>query len=154
RFILENAPLFKWDVQGFGLLRMRINKNLRLHIWDSRLKYPGSHTIHDHLQWGLRSTIIHGELLNTVYNLENSGERTHYIGRIVAGIGGSAESIQQKQPVTLVTAHETNYSRGDSYSLNPTTIHETNARDGTVTLMEQSRTQSNSAHVFWPIADE
>lgn len=152
--ILMNAEKFEWDLQGFGLLRLRINSDLRLHIWDDRYRVPNVSMIHDHLQWHLTSTVVFGELENIKYELARGGVDSHWIGRIKPGIGGETEFDNLKKQVQLNVIQRKLILAGETYSQRPTEIHETKAKNGTVTLMSQVRTGVNAAHVFWPIGLE
>jgi hypothetical protein len=67
RFILENAYRFDWSLQGFGLLRLYLPGDGRLHIWDHSKAYYDVSQLHDHLQWGLTSTIVSGQITNQRY---------------------------------------------------------------------------------------
>lgn len=65
--ILENPLIHEWSLQGMGMLRLFLPNNSRLHIWDSRYRAPNVSMIHDHLQWGLTSSILAGSLVNRIY---------------------------------------------------------------------------------------
>jgi hypothetical protein len=69
RAILEHAQDFTWTVQGMGFMRLHLAGHCWLHVWDSRLRVPGVSMIHDHLQWGLESTILSGSLVNRRYQV-------------------------------------------------------------------------------------
>ena len=46
------------------------------------------------------------------------------------------------------------YAEGEDYRQAPAEIHETDAEDGTVTLMHKAPTGDESARVFWPAGSE
>jgi hypothetical protein len=153
QFMLVNAHKFEWEAQGFGFLRLRISNSVRLHVWDSRLRTPGVSDIHDHKQWNFTSHVVSGSIINVLYRRsqaldEDSQEYTEHV--IDCGIGGGlTETIPQKvylfqeDPVLLLP--------GDYYSQDAEEIHRTAFEDGTVTLLEQRRTDSKQASVFTPI---
>jgi hypothetical protein len=46
------------------------------------------------------------------------------------------------------------YDAGDSYSQRADEIHETDALDGTVTIIRRHRTGVDTARIFWPAGQE
>lgn len=152
KFILQNADKFEWSLQGMGMLRLYLTPLVRLHVWDSRYRNDGVSMIHDHLQWSLHSTIIAGELRNRRYTMANSGEPTHMCGMLKPGYGCYFKD--SPVPVRLLKAPVEQYRPGQSYRQTPAEIHETDAADGTVTLMRKVATDDDSARVFWPVGFE
>ena len=155
RYILHNRlsiPIKDWEVQGFGFMRLRLDANTRLHIWDSRLRTPGVSDVHDHAQWGFTSHIISGNMVNIRYSVHTehapAGER-HHMATIECGVGGGMPKQDLKQ-VFLVPKPEL-YLPGDVYRQEPDEVHRTIARDGTVTIITQERTEVTTARVFWPL---
>lgn len=64
--ILEKARAYKWSIQGFGMLRLYLSAEVRLHVWDSRFRVPGVTDIHDH-SWDFESEVAAGEVLQRRY---------------------------------------------------------------------------------------
>lgn len=155
RAILENAHAFKWSLQGMGLLRLHLPGNCRLHVWDSRFRKPGVSMIHDHLQWALKSTILSGDLVNRKYRDFYPGTfdtPTHSFSTIKPGYGTFFK--HDPKPIKLIESEVHRYRPGDCYMQSPQEIHQTEARDGTVTIMRKTPTKDESARVFWPIGTE
>lgn len=152
-FLLENAlslPRGAWTVQGFGFARLRVSPSVRLHIWHSSLRVPGVSDIHDHAQWSFSSRIIAGQLVNLRFE-ESSGEPRYNRGIIKCGVGGGM-SAEMPTPVDLVPQGRPElYEPGMQYFQRAEEIHRTYAADGTVTLIQQQRTETDTARVYWPI---
>lgn len=146
RAILTCATSYEWSLQGMGLLRLYLPGNIRLHVWDSRYRAPGVSMIHDHLQWGLHSTVIAGLLRNRRYVEAADGEAFMY-ATIKPGFGTYFKHAPL--PVGLRSQPPEVYREGDAYSQAPAEIHETDAEDGTVTLMRKTPSSDESARVFW-----
>jgi hypothetical protein len=151
RKILECAPAYKWSLQGLGMLRLYLSKEVRLHVWDSRYKVPGATEIHDH-PWSFRSTIIAGELVNNLFDYHNT---TSYgfsnADRRLIQCGPGATLMGEKVPVTISMKSEDKYTGGDTYRQLASDIHKTKAEDGTVTIVKrtfQMDMDEDHAHVF------
>lgn len=155
RAILVNAQHYEWSLQGMGLLRLHLAGNCRLHVWDRRYRVPGVSMIHDHLQWALKSTVISGRLVNRRYydfGLGTFDKATHLFATIKPGYGTFFK--HEPKPVILACRGDEEYLPGQSYSQSPSEIHETDADDGTVTIMMKTPTSDESARVFWPAGEE
>lgn len=151
RAILSNAAAYEWSLQGMGMLRLHLPDNVRLHVWDSRYRAPGVSMVHDHLQWGLHSTIVAGRLANRRYKEHPQGMA--FMARTLKpGYGYFWKD--EAQPTRLVALATDRYGEGQSYSQEPAEIHETDAEDGTVTLMRKTPTEDESARVFWQAGTE
>lgn len=157
RFIYENRDNFYWSLQGFGMLRLHLPDNRRLHIWDSRYRVPGVSDIHDHLQWGLSSYIVSGSLVNRIWEM-NSGpsfQGCDYPMRMVTLKPGSGTHFKSEPESCMLRAvSEYRYIAGDTYSQAPNVIHQSIPDDGTITLMTKFPTDDESARVFWPSGSE
>lgn len=147
RAILSNASAYEWSLQGMGMLRLHLPDNYRLHVWDSRFRVRGVSMIHDHLQWGLHSTIIAGHLRNRQYVEADHGAPYEFA---VLKPGYGCFFKEEPKLTRLVLAGAIPYEPGQEYSQEPDEIHETDALDGTVTLMQKFPTDDESARVFWP----
>lgn len=148
--ILMNAHAFEWSLQGMGMLRLHLPNDCRLHVWDSRFRVPNVSMVHDHLQWGLHSTIVAGRLTNHRY-IVGDGE-PHLYATLKPGYGCFFK--HDPKPVGLVALEPDLYVAGQSYSQQPNEIHRTEAEDGTVTFMRKTPTNDESARVFWPAGEQ
>lgn len=148
--ILDHASEFEWSVQGFGMLRLYIRKIGRLHIWDRRLRYPGVSMVHNH-SWDLRSTIISGSLTNIIYVPTQAGGQMYAGKRLITGY--HTTDVHPLEPVRL-TGKKRYYLPGEIYEQQASVIHETDAEDGTITLMEREDNEQGQADVYWPAGTE
>lgn len=158
RAILENACGFVWTAQGFGMLRLHMGET-RLHVWDERLRVTGVSMIHDHLQWGLLSTIISGRMTNQRYRMLDELTRrvpaTHHYATITAGKAPSSAAFRHEPYVCALRPKPAeNYGPGQQYLQQPDEIHESIPSHGCVTLMIKRPTSTDQARVFWPIGTE
>lgn len=151
RAILSNAHAYEWSLQGMGMLRLHLSDNYRLHVWDSRYRVPNVSMVHDHLQWGLHSTVIAGRLVNRRYVEGDKGE-PYMFSTLKPGYGCYFK--HDAQDVRLCALLPDRYAESESYSQHPFEIHQTDAEDGTVTLMRKTPTDDESARVFWPVGTE
>lgn len=149
-----------WSVQGFGVLRLFIEDVGRLHIWDTRLRYPGVSLIHNH-SWNLDSVIVAGELMNTRYveqpvaalGLAGYIRPTHWKQRLLTGF--QSHMVSAPSQVNLLAMPNEIYGPGDTYSQHADEIHETNALDGTITVMRRDENSGDGhADVYWPLGTE
>lgn len=153
RQLLERANDHQWSLQGMGMLRLHLPGDCRLHIWDKRYRVPGVSMIHDHLQWGLKSTIISGSLLNRKYVETPDGDPYLY-ATIKPGYGTHFKHEPRPISLSQLGLYQQIHYPGDSYQQAPSEIHETEAEDGTVTIMRKTPTRDESARVFWPVGSE
>jgi hypothetical protein len=152
RVILESAEKFPWTLQGLGMLRLHLGDNTRLHVWDHRFAFPGASPIHDHLQWGLHSTVLSGQLRNTRFLEDPAGDPFQY-AVLKAGVGCFFKD--GPHPIRLRRHTPEVYEAGSCYEQKPEEIHETSATPGTVTIMRKTPTaDGESARVFWPAGSE
>lgn len=140
--ILINAHLFKWELWRTGMLRLDIDENTVLHIWDMRYRDENVTLIHDH-PFNLSSIVIAGKILNQRYwqyspdaRFARDRPELHFKQqRIVCGAAGCVLSeptalVLQTAPVEIITA-------GQSYNQEHFVVHKTDAADGTVTLVRR-----------------
>lgn len=59
--VIEQAHLYDWSVQGFGLIRTYLPGNKRLHIWSQRFKIQDATTLHSH-PWNFTSHVLAGRM--------------------------------------------------------------------------------------------
>lgn len=65
--LLEDLPAdHPVEAQGFGMARIRLNRELRLHLWDKALRNPEVTDIHTH-PWDLYSVVLRGSIENERY---------------------------------------------------------------------------------------
>jgi hypothetical protein len=156
RHILSNCKNYHWTLQGFGMLRLHLPDNHRLHVWNHHYAVCDVSTIHDHLQWGLHSTIIGGALVNRILEIDPNGD-SHMVGVIKPGIQETPGKVLWREPPKPCGLYEVSrrvYLPGEQYEQAPSVIHESLPEDGTVTLIRKTPTEDESARIFWPIQAE
>jgi hypothetical protein len=125
-----------WEVQGLGMLRLRITKEVRLHVWHNGLVYSNSPSvIHNH-PWDFESTIVVGSLRNVRYNEVKGLEPNHHVGMIVCGPGGGIVP-RTIEPAHLEISQVDEYKAGDRYVQHSNEFHNTVFQNGTVTIIER-----------------
>lgn len=159
REILKAPEGHKWTLQGMGLLRLYLTPDVRLHVWDSRYRNPGVSMIHDHLQWDLESYVVAGVLRNRRYTRFAADAEPRlvrpepYHCRVLrAGMG--FEFREDQKDCLLLARPQEIYKVGESYRQDADEIHETDADDGTVTIMTKTQRGNELATVFWPRGTE
>jgi len=148
RFLLINADRFEWSLQGMGMLRIHMD-NARLHVWDQSYATPGVSMIHDHLQWSLRSTILAGTLVNQRYVEAPDSPLADPYHCVTLKAGAGCKFMQDPRLTRLRPLGREIYYPGDTYSQQPSEIHETEPQGIVVTLMEKAPTGTDLARVFW-----
>jgi hypothetical protein len=148
--ILRSPFDLKWSVQGLGMLRTYLSDEVRLHIWDRSLRVPNVSPIHDH-PWHLDSYIVAGCLKQYRFVLvgaQEAGNEILMMSKIKCGEQAhtKTEPVQvyaDRMPIEV-------YVPGESYRQTKDEIHETQADDGTVTLVTRTFTEDReTARVFW-----
>lgn len=156
--ILANATAFTWTLQGFGMLRLHLPDNRRLHVWHRDFAVPGVSTIHDHLQWGLSSFVVSGRLMNRIWVEERDPNRsmmtTFPMKTVTIKPGVGTHFKDDARSCYLRIESDTWYEAGQTYGQEPNVIHESFPTDGTVTLMTKAPTGDDSARVFWHASGE
>ncbi len=127
--ILRHAEDFPWRMQEIGLLALRLDahREHRLHVWDPAYG-NGDPPVHDH-PYDFTSTIVAGELTDTLYVEDPVGDRyTRF--RYVPG----AEERRRADTVTL-SGVATTFVEGDEYRHAADELHTSSQRPGTVTAI-------------------
>lgn len=166
--VLRNWINRKWTLQGFGMLRTYVSKELRLHVWDRRFAVPKVTTIHDH-PWDFDSFVISGRIVNTRYRVRPCAHtdaqvdalriRAPFVkAQIVCGPGTGNDPKALKAAgdrVWLEPLEPETYGPGDSYWQRSDEVHHTSYADGTVTLVHrQFKADTEHAHVYFKADEE
>lgn len=146
--ILRNPLKFKgWSLQGFGMLRLYLTKDIRLHVWDVTKQVDNVSLIHDH-PWDFRSLVVYGHIENKIYTSLANGGLYEY-ATIQCGPGGGARS--ETQEILLEQWKSQHLYAGQSYRQISNEIHASYPDSGTVTLVERYfKPDTEHARVFWP----
>lgn len=145
--ILDEPKKYRWEVQGFGMLRTYLTEDraLRLQVWDSRLLAFGNNAVHDH-PWDFKSTVFSGLLYNQRYLCLHPTTRARgdrYIEKlIVPGIGGGEtakvrEVVLEPMPIEV-------YGPGETYKQVWHELHVTRFIDSTITVIERSEQRAEN----------
>lgn len=147
--ILSRCHEYPWTLQGFGMLRLNLGKEGRIHVWDDRYAVPNVSVIHTH-PWNLESTILSGRLVNIRYaQVSSAWEATHMRQSIATGEGGGLRG--EPMPVRLLAGPAETYLPRDHYGQEADEIHESRPDRGTVTLLRRPKgAPLELAHVYWP----
>jgi hypothetical protein len=145
--ILTSPHDLKWSAQGLGMLRVYLSQEVRLHIWDSRLKTDNVSPLHDH-PWHLESYIVAGTLRQRRYELDYEGP-IYNMATIKCGEG--AHTLNKPEKVHLTNSNGLEeYKEGSVYTQHKSEVHESLPEDGTVTIVTRIFTENrDNAHVFW-----
>ena len=160
RPILENPQRNEWQVQGLGMLRTYLDKDVRLHIWDNRLNYCADSGRHTH-PWDFGSFIVAGAVINTTYIENHSPVEGRMIGadrwrpfkkrRIVCGPDGCA--LSEDVPCFLWPAMSIEYKAGSSYTQSADEIHATKTMDGTISIISRKLVHADGSATIYTPAD-
>lgn len=149
--ILTNPLNYEWELQGFGMLRLYLDKEIRLQVWSKKYQTKNVSIIHTH-PWNFKSTIICGQMTNILYSekeFPQYKENNFYKSRILTG--KNAKQFNTKE-VCLIESKRTSYKPNECYYHDKTEPHKTEFIDGTVTIIERSnRSKENHAYSYWEI---
>jgi hypothetical protein len=133
--ILEQAHAYPWQLQGMGMFRLYLSREVRLHVWDMRFTVEKVSTLHTH-PWNFTSYVLSGAITDRVYRVATLGpepkDPTHYEQQIVCGPGGGVAG--DKHPVCLESIGDTTWPAGSAYTRYAKEVHESLPKSGTVTL--------------------
>ncbi|HET6964169.1 MAG TPA: hypothetical protein VFH58_05310 [Acidimicrobiales bacterium] len=132
RTILQHPDGYPWKLQDIGLLGLTLDerREYRLHVWDPAYMV-GEPPVHDH-PFDFTSTVIVGELTNSVYREDPAGTG-YYRWRYTL----SAEDERTMDTVTLA-ATATTLREGDHYAQAAHELHDSRQLPGTVTLIRRA----------------
>ena len=153
RLILMHPLQYEWSLQGFGMLRLYLPNDRRLHVWSSDHAVEGVSTIHTH-PWHFTSTVLSGQVEDVLYcnpPCVRIASRPYRVARILCGEGGGIEGDPAGRPTRLGTCARVVYLPGQQYRRRASDIHSSNPKPGTVTLVERKPlADCDHAEVYWP----
>lgn len=171
------CPRMEWSIQGFGMLRAYLSKEVRLHVWNPEFAVPNVSSIHDH-PWSFVSEVVCGEIENHRYSVHRrmadgrmrddpeypiqgtypDAADTHLCAVIRCGTGGGIDkacNVGGPEPRTLVPWSPFRYTAGQRYDQMASDVHETHALAGTVTIITRKfQADTEHARVFFPLGTE
>lgn len=156
------------------MLRCYLTKNIRLHVWDSRLRVPEVSIAHDH-PWDFRSYVVSGSIHNIVmkedndqpnyvslaapideFNWSPDGEnylmfgRTYQYTRTTIRCGTGGCELGDYVPVLLSVTACQHVPAGYFYERRAEEVHVSQPSEGCVTLVErQFRKDEEHAKVYF-----
>lgn len=155
RQILENPFSFEWSLQGFGMLRLYLSPEVRLHIWDHNFRTEDVSLIHTH-PWDFESCVISGIVYNKRFMqyVERRPEHCTHMQQIIkCGEGGGP--IGTPGPVYLGMFSDETYSSGHTYMQRANEIHLSEFKDGTITVIKRTfHADTEHAYVYWPLGSK
>ena len=152
--LLTHPERQEWTLQGFGMLRCYLSPEVRLHVWDSRFKWPGVSELHTH-PWDFNSLVVAGVVHNHrfVETIEGahqgSGQQIPRMRQTIrCGEGGGL--VGDPAPVFLAEQPTETFREGETYTQEASEIHRSVPEDGTVTLVEREfREDTEHAYVYF-----
>lgn len=145
--ILENPLGHVWSLQGLGMLRLYLSKEVRLHVWSDHARVDEVSELHDH-PWSFMSWIIAGKLKNTRFTKCDGGGDRYMCQSLLCGTGGGLKG--GPVPMQLSASRIEHYMEGDAYFQDAPEIHRSEPEDGTVTIIERRFSDDvDHARVFW-----
>lgn len=151
--ILEKPSGHDWSLQGFGMLRLYLSDEVRLHVWDSRYAVDDVSTVHTH-PWDFRSLVVAGEIINRRFDeYETPGSEFRSLDgfrrqTIKCGEGGGL--VGTPEDVWLRGGTPEVYLEGESYVQAAHEIHASLPRDGTVTIVTREfKEDTEHAYVYF-----
>jgi hypothetical protein len=153
--ILRAPYEFSWSVQGLGMMRVYLSREVRLHIWDSSLRVPGVSALHTH-PWDLKSTVIAGVYKQHRYleynneSLNAEGIHRGEFNKVLIQCGENACTKEEPVKVTLIERYLESFHQEMGYSQASNEIHLSVPEDGTMTLVERTfKKDTDHAFVYW-----
>lgn len=148
--ILDGAHNFKWSIRGSGrTLRLDLNENTCLHIWNNELAIKGVSIIHDH-PWNLESMVICGNMENYVYREGNKG-RPYLKQKMRVGYDGGLSG--QRENCFLNVVKKQVVIAGEIYTQSHKEIHEGFPLTGTITIVNREFVKDYIPTVYWKATD-
>lgn len=146
--IFKHFASLDWEIQGFGMLRTYLSRDVRLHIWSHDLRKKDVSSIHNH-PWDFTSLVLRGAIFNERF-VEMPGEVNYNRATIRCGVDAKIESDVEKVRLEKV-GHEV-VASGEFYSQTASELHDTAYQDGTITLIERhAKPDPDHARVYWPL---
>lgn len=145
--ILERASAHPWSLQGMGMFRLYLSREVRLHVWDMRFTVERVSTVHTH-PWDFESNVLSGCITDRIYANVEGCDPTHYRQQIVCGPGGGTSAAPE--PVAIRCIQNLTHITGEAYSRAHDEIHESVPKSGTVTLLRRVfHEDTEHAHVYY-----
>lgn len=142
RHIVAHPYGFDWTLQGFGMFRLYLSPELRLHVWSPSHAIPNVTMLHTH-PWHFESHILQGEMRDRSYRVVSPNEypanqepMTHRERRIRCGPGGC--DTGEARDVCLLAVDDRRFGAGGIYRRRATSLHESEPTPGCITVIRRT----------------
>lgn len=137
--ILQSAERIEgWSLQGLGMLRLYLSREIRLHVWDGRHAASDADTIHTH-PWNFVSYVVSGEVRQFRYQeWRTPTDATRAFKKQVIRCGPGGCAVGEPELVHLYRNDLEVYRACQSYQQTANEIHESFPVPGTVTVIERA----------------
>lgn len=144
--ILEHPFDYDWSLQGLGMLRLYIDSERRLHVWDDRYAVENVSQMHTH-PWNFRSIVVAGCVRNLKFVESEAGE-IYNRQKIFCGVGGGL--VGEADTVRLFMVEPEIRTERQSYVEDAHEIHVSSPLRGTVTIIRREYLDdADHAYVYW-----
>ncbi len=140
----------KYQVHGNGILRIRLQDDLYLHIYDPRIPRQKVRTdIHDH-RFGFISKVLQGELTQIKYRttLGPQGGVKYRLAEVNGQVENGLRLTLTLEE--LIVIQNKTYKAGEEYSLHPQEIHQVFSPGFTITLLKKTEYSGIEPRIFIP----
>ncbi len=152
--IFSHANDYEWSLQGFGMLRLYLNKEVRLHIWDDRYRVTNVSDIHNH-PWDFESEVVVGVIKNRRYEVKPIPMGLYSGARILCGPGGGLQKSESDKLDFDLNYRDYLYEAGQQYTQTKNEVHRSIADNGTVTIVKRVFWEDTEhAMVYWPRGEQ
>ncbi len=154
RQLLENFDAYEWSVQGFGMLRFYVTQEVRIHVWNSRLRVEGVSDVHTH-PWHFHSTVLCGRVKQYRFTEATQGGKAFDKYTLRCGEDGKLESESERVLLARDTLEVV--EPGQQYVQRGEEIHASYPEDGTITLIHRELVDArypDHAFIYLPAGEE
>lgn len=146
--ILEKPHGYEWSVQGLGMMRLYLSKEVRLHIWDETLRVPDVSDMHTH-PWDFLSLVVCGEITNIRYTPSSAVTDCEFRRQeIFCGVGGGL--VGEPVNVYLNRSQPEHLGENETYHQVANEIHVSESLRGSITIIERHfGHDEDHAYVYW-----
>lgn len=144
RKILEKAHEYDWSLQGFGMFRLYLSDEIRLHLWDNTYSVKDCTTVHDH-PWHFDSLVVAGTMCNSRYTqaVDEAPDDISCIREfdmITIKCGEGAHTVGNTERIRMFCHRPELIAEGNTYRQTADEVHSTFAKDGTITVVTRIMT--------------
>jgi hypothetical protein len=157
RNILEHPDEHEWTMQGLGMLRTYVNKELRMHVWHNNYATvtPETGSAHHTHPWDFSAYIVTGQMDNVRFRApldQDSILDIEEYDRVLIQCGPTGCIDGKPERVLLTRMQPERYTPGDSYMQLKDEVHFSKPLDGTVTLIHRKfYPDTERAYVLGPV---